>query len=123
MPTSQKSIITDNSYVRVPFLRRARGAPVQAYGQIRRILVHRAWETGPEICMLEVQIYDDEGKSAVSGNALVRIPEVLEQSTELVPIGNCYQLPVAMWPHDLLGQDTHASGLLEVIDRNQDEDA
>ena len=34
--------------------------------------------------MMEVQIYDDEGKSAVSGNALVRIPE--EQSTELVPI-------------------------------------
>ena len=77
--------------------------------------------TGPEICILEVQIYDDEGKSAVSGNALVRIPE--EQSTELVPIGNCYQLPVAMWPHDLLGQDGQHIGLLEVIDRNQDEDA
>ena len=63
--------------------------------------------------MLEVQIYDDEGKSAVSGNALVRIPE--EQSTKLVPIGNCYQLPVAMWPHDLLGQDTQKIGLLEII--------
>ena len=119
VPTSQKNILTDNSHVRVPFLRR--GRPVQSYGQNRRILQHRAWENGPETCVLEVLVYDDAGKSAVSGNALVRIPE--EQNTELVPIGNCYQLPVAMWPHDLLGLDPQKSGLFEVIDRNQDEDA
>ncbi len=94
---------------------------MQSYGQIRRILQHRAWESGPEMCILEVLVYDDYGKSAVSGNALVRIPQ--EQKTELVPIGNCYQLPVAMWPHDLLGQDAQKIGLFEVIDRNQDEDA
>ena len=95
---------------------------MQSYGQIRRILQHRAWESGPEMCILEVFVYDDYGKSAVSGNALVRIPQ--EQSTELVPIGNCYQLPVAMWPHGLLGgQDAQKIGLFEVIDRNQDEDA
>jgi hypothetical protein len=74
------------------------------------------------MCILEVLVYNDYGTSTVSGNALVvvRIPQ--EQNTELVPIGNCYQLPVAMWPHDLLGQDAQKIGLFEVIDRNQDED-
>jgi hypothetical protein len=83
--------------------------------------VHQAWQGGPEICVLEVDMYDDNGKSAVSGNPLVRVPGV--RKTELVPIGNCYQLPVAMWPHDLLSRDDTKRGLLEVIDRNQDEDA
>jgi hypothetical protein len=36
-----------------------------------------------------------------------------------VLIGNCYQIPLAIWPHDPLGES--GSDLLEVIDRNQDE--
>lgn len=80
---------------------------------------HQAWVDGPEICVLEVQIYDDSGTSTVSGNALVRVPAA--GTTELVPVWNCYQLPIAMWPHDLLGLDSANSDLLEVIDRNQDQ--
>ena len=44
----------------------------------------------------------------------------------LVPIGNCYQIPVAVWPHDplkLKAAEDPTSGLFEVIDRNQNEDA
>ena len=37
-----------------------------------------------------------------------------------VAIGSCYQIPIAIWPHDPLDP---SNGLLEVIDRNQDEDA
>jgi hypothetical protein len=37
-----------------------------------------------------------------------------------VLIGNCYEIPLAIWPHDPLGES--GSDLLEVIDRNQDQD-
>ena len=69
--------------------------------------------------MLEVQIYDYSGTSTVSGNALVRVSAA--RTTELVPVWTCYQLPSAMWPHDLLGLDSANSDLLEVIDRNQEQ--
>ena len=39
-------------------------------------------------------------------------------------IGNCYQIPLAVWPHDpldLLPLGNPAKDLLEVVDRNQDE--
>ena len=37
-----------------------------------------------------------------------------------VLIGNCYKIPLVIWPHDPLGES--GSDLLEVIDRNQDQD-
>ena len=114
---------------------------MQAYASIQNIYTHQAWpEGGPNICFFKVSWYTNHGKSAISGNPLVRMdgeendhlsrfvhPRVVykyDHTTSCyryVLIGNCYQIPLAIWPHDPLG--TSGSDLLEVIDRNQDQDA
>lgn len=115
---SQRDLATDNSNVRVPY-RAPRGRIVDYYGQIHRILTHQAWRDGPTICLLEVQWYQLKGESEGSKNPLVLPPS---GDTELVAVGNCYQVPVAVWPHNPLGLPSNLEhGLMEVIDRNQDE--
>ena len=121
--SSQLGMKTDNAKVRVPF-RGARGGLQQLYGQICRIFMHRAWVGGPEICVLEVQWYENRGMSSVSGNPLVRVPDEPSSEFNLTLLSNCYQIPIAVWPHDLLqlqAKDAAASSLLEIIDRNQEE--
>ena len=126
---SQQFIRTDNAKVRVPFVNSGRGArEYQMYGSIRRILTHQAWEEetvppSPVICVLEVEWYATIRTNLVSGNPLVR-KEAPGVHSKFVTIWNCYQLPVAVWPFDLLGllpltDPDH--DLLEVIDRNQDQ--
>ena len=125
---SQQFIRTDNAKVRVPH-KNVRGArEYQMYGSIRRILTHQAWEEetvppSPVICVLEVEWYATIRTNLVSGNPLVR-KEAPGVHSKFVTIWNCYQLPVAVWPFDLLGllpltDPDH--DLLEVIDRNQDQ--
>jgi hypothetical protein len=126
---SQQFIRTDNAKVRVPFVNSGRGArEYQMYGSILRILTHQAWEEetvppSPVICVLEVEWYATIRTNLVSGNPLVR-KEAPGVHSKFVTIWNCYQLPVAVWPFDLLGllpltDPDH--DLLEVTDRNQDQ--
>jgi hypothetical protein len=65
--------------------------------------------------------------SSVSGNPLVRVPDEPSSEFNLTLLSNCYQIPIAVWPHDLLQlqdqEDDAASSLLEIIDRNQQEEA
>ena len=127
--SSQQGMKTDNAKVRVPFRGPRGGLRLQQfYGQICRIFMHRAWVGGPEICVLDVQWYENRGMSSVSGNPLVRVPDEPSSEFNLTLLSNCYQIPIAVWPHDLLQlqdqeDDAAASSLLEIIDRNQQENA
>jgi hypothetical protein len=131
---SQQFIRTDNAKVRVPFFNKNRRSETQMYGSIRRILTHQAWEEetvppSPVICVLEVEWYTNIRTNPVSGNPLVRkeAPGVRNDDApegKFVTIWNCYQLPVAVWPFDLLGilpLTNPDHDLLEVIDRNQEQ--
>ena len=69
---SQATLVSDNAKVRVPYYG-ARGVVMQAYGSIQKIYTHAAWSGGPEICVFKVNWYADLGKSAISGNPLVRM--------------------------------------------------
>jgi len=43
----------------------------------------------------------------------------LNEHTQYVFLGACYQQPVAVFPHDPFGESEDLAGHLEVIDRNQ----
>ena len=147
---SQVNVKFDNAKVRVPMYAHGdgvRGTLLQFFGSIHRMFIHEAWEGGPEMCVLEIDWYTNVGRAEVSGNPLVEpLPAVRTIKASrymrvcswlfaytsqpfflpyrLCPIGNCYQIPVAIWPHDPLGllpaDDPHRN-YLEVMDRNQDE--
>ena len=128
---SQSSVKFDNSNVRVPIPMR-RGRLEQHYGSISAIFTHQAWPSGPEVCVLELDWYtnldvygEPLGKSEVSGNPLVG-PPGNSGVRKFAEIGTCYQIPIAIWPHDplhLKKKSDSTVDVFEVIDRNQDEDA
>ena len=71
--SSQATLVSDNSKVRCPYLG-PRGVVMQAYASIQNIYTHQAWpEGGPNICFFKVSWYTNHGKSAISGNPLVRM--------------------------------------------------
>ena len=129
---SHSSLKFDNSKVRVPIPGR-RGRLEQHYGSISAIFTHQAWPSGPEVCVLEIDWYTNHdvsgnplGKSKISGNPLVGPPNN-GGPRRFAAIGTCYQIPIAIWPHDPLhlapATNPPPAILFEVIDRNQDEDA
>ena len=69
---SQATVVSDNSKVRCPYAG-ARGKILQAYASVQKIYTHQAWPDGPTICFFELKWYTDHGKSAISGNPLVRM--------------------------------------------------
>jgi hypothetical protein len=121
---TQQATKTDNSNVRLPYHAVEDGRRVlkNAYGSIQQILTHPIYPGGQVKCLLLVDWFHDCGVCPVSGNPLVDTTRISE--TTLTFIDDCYQCPVAVWPHDPLNKiaaNDPAREWSEIIDRNQEE--
>ena len=108
----------------MPYYTREGGRRVKksAYGSIENVIVHHLHPGGPRQCILQVRWFRPEG-IAPSGNPLVDTTDDSETTFEFIE--DCYEMPVAVWPHDPLGKlgsTNPARKYSEIIDRNQDQD-
>jgi len=119
---SQKLSKTDNSNVAKPYnVVLANGKTVRQilYGKIECLFIHHLYPLGPSRCVLKVNWFVDHG-FAPSGCPLVDTTKDWE--TSYVFLEDCFQIPVAVWPHDPLGRKVgETAQWSEIIDRNQDE--
>jgi hypothetical protein len=122
--SSQTQTRTDNSNVRLPYFELEDGERIKksAYGAIKKVVVHHLFPGGPSRCVLHVDWFTNTGQVGTSGNVLVDTEDISEVS--FVFISDCYQIPVAVWPHDPLNR--LKKGLVahkwsEIIDKNQEE--
>lgn len=118
---TQRGTKVDNSNVRMPFhvIHNNRRVLRECYGSIRNIFTHTMYPGGPTRCILEVDWFTQHG-TASSGNPLVDTRNSEDHTFAFIE--DCYQMPVAVWPHDPLGElEPPFSGYSEVIDRNQTE--
>ena len=76
--------------------------------------------------MVEGDWFTVMGTCPVAGTTLVRkdLDHPFNSSSRFVFLNNCYNRPVAVWPHDpfddLVSTDPHKH-CFDIIDRNQDE--
>ena len=98
-----------------------------AFARILRVFKHSMWPEGPSRYVVECQWYETIGECPVAKTKLVKPnPEWhLNTSQKFVFLTNCYQCPVAIWPHDPLDDlplDDVLKNVFDVIDRNQQQD-
>ena len=96
----------DNSNIRKPFNVVGGGNRLELqyfYGTIRYILTHELYpNSGQTRCVLIVDWFANCGINPVTGNPLVD-PNRLERDYTF--LDDIYQIPVAVWPYNLLGAD------------------
>ena len=106
---------------------RFRNAMRTKYATIENIFEHQMFPGGPMRVIVEVSWYTTVGKRPISGIPIVKVDVDAPFNTEqkFLFLDNCYQEPVAVWPHDplnKLAEDDVYKGYFNVIDRNQTED-
>ena len=122
--SSQRKTKTNNSLVRMPYstVENRRRVTKSAYGGIRAVLVHHQYPGGLPKCVLYVDWYQNVGTAPISGNPMIDTTRI--DWSSFVFIEDCYQIPLAIWPHDpldLLPASNPAGAWWEVIDKNQEE--
>ena len=96
----------------------------KAYAAIQRLFVHEAYPGGPRRYVLEGKWFKVVGVCPIANTTLVRYcPSMpFNTSSRFVFLDACYQRPVAIWPHDPLGDlplGDRRKDWFDVIDRNQ----
>ena len=100
----------------------------RGYATIKRLFVHEMYPGGPSRVVVEGRWLEPMGKCEVAGTTLVRHNKHygfnLPGRARFTFLSTCYEIPVALWPHDPAG--TLPAGhprrkWYDVIDRNQDQ--
>jgi hypothetical protein len=126
---SQGKIKADDSHFRFdycPTEARYAGQQQKGFAQIKRLFMHTAYPGGPSMMMVEGDWFQVIGTCPVAGTTLVKKDSrhPFNSSSRFVFLNNCYNKPVAVWPHDpfddLPHTDSHKD-CFDIIDRNQDE--
>jgi len=99
------------------------------YGSIQRLFVHALYPGGEEKIVVEGNFYRTMTRCPIAGTYRIKkdatYTDPLNTGTCFTFLRDCYQEPVALWPHDPLGrkrQTDPGRKLWDVIDRNQDWD-
>ena len=121
---SQRNIKNSDAYVRMDYKAPGRREIQQAYAAIQRLFVHEAYPGGPRRYVLEGKWFKVVGVCPIANTTLVRYcPSMpFNTSSRFVFLDACYQRPVAIWPHDPLGDlplGDRRKDWFDVIDRNQ----
>jgi hypothetical protein len=120
----------DNSIFRMdwsPPVRPGRSPTIaKAYARVKRIFTHTMFPGGPATIFVQGDWYKDEGVCAVAGTQLVSFypAHPFNRDSKFIPLNECYQQPVALWPHDPLKEmdaDDPKKTFFDVIDRNQEQ--
>lgn len=121
---AQRSVKHDDANVRMDFTAPGERVIQQAYAKIQSLFVHEAFPGGPRRYVVEGNWFKVVGVCPVAKTTLVRESPSMpfNSSSKFVFLDACYERPVAIWPHDPLG-DLPASDprrdWFDVIDRNQ----
>ena len=96
----------------------------QAYATIQSLFVHEAFPGGPSRYVLEGEWFRAVGTCPIAKTALIRKSASMpfNSSSRFVFVDACYERPVAIWPHDPLGDlplGDPRKEWFDVIDRNQ----
>ena len=123
---SQRDIKNNDANVRMDYKAPGRREIQQAYATIQRLFVHEAYPGGPRRFVLEGKWFQVVGVCPVAKTTLVRNSPSMpfNTSSRFVFLDACYQRPVAIWPHDPLGDlplGDRRKDWFDVIDRNQNE--
>ena len=121
---SQRNIKNSDAYVRLDYKAPGRREIQKAYAAIQRLFVHEAYPGGPRRYVLEGKWFKVVGVCPIANTTLVRYcPSMpFNTSSRFVFLDACYQRPVAIWPHDPLGDlplGDRRKDWFDVIDRNQ----
>jgi hypothetical protein len=99
------------------------------YGSIQRLFVHSLYPGGEEKIVVEGDYYRSVARCPIAGTHRVKkdatYTDPLNTGTCFTFLRDCYQEPVALWPHDPLDRKRLSNPekkLWDVIDRNQDWD-
>jgi hypothetical protein len=96
----------------------------KGFARILRIFVHAAFPGGPTRLVVEGCWWKVMGTCPIAGTTLVKEdPDQLFNRTQrFMFLDECYQKPVAIWPHDPLNEldaSDCSREWYDVIDRNQ----
>ena len=99
---------------------------LQAYAQIVDLFEHEAYPGGPKRIVVEGTWYDVVGECSIAGTTLVsrNKQHPFNFSSKFVFLDDCYQRPVAIWPHDphgMLARGDPKRKWFDVINRNRAE--
>jgi hypothetical protein len=125
---SQRNLKTDNSHLVMDYKPPGANQPVkQAYAQIKDLFEHEAYPGGPKRIVVNGAWFDVMGKCPIAGTTLVKKNRrnPFNFSSKFVFLDDCYQRPVAIWPHDPSGElaaNDPKRKWFDVIDRNRSDD-
>ena len=125
---SQQHLKTDDSHVRLDYVAPGRPNEVMStFATIKRLFQHTAYPGGPNRVIVEGDWFKVRDKCPVSGNIMLQqSPDSdFNSSSRFAFLDQCYQRPVAIWPHDPLNTlpaNDPSRDWFDVIDRNQTED-
>ena len=114
----------DDANVRMDFAAPGERVIQHAYARIQSLFVHEAFPGGPRRYVVEGNWFKMVGVCPVTKTALVceSASMPFNSSSKFVFLDACYERPVALWPHDPLGDLPAADprrDWFHVIDRNQ----
>jgi len=117
----------DDAHLRWDYKQAGRLGVISAFATIRRIFVHSLYPGGPSRVIVQGEWFTVVGKCPIAHTMIVKDDSRNEFNlhSRFVFLDNCYQQPVAVWPHDPLGQlpdEDPKKGYYDVVDRNQLED-
>ena len=98
----------------------------QAFARITRLISHEAYPGGPTRIIVEGTWYEFMGTCPIAQTPLVKKNKryFMNLSSRFAFLDNCYQRPVAVWPHDPLDELSDGDPRkkwFDVIDKNQNE--
>jgi hypothetical protein len=102
----------------------------RAYASLLRIVVHEMYPGGPKRTILEGDWFTESRARSpcpIAGTPVVQAdPNKTNHfnfQAKFVFLENCYERPVAVWPHDPIHKKSNNRKLYDVIDLNQDQQA
>lgn len=122
-----KHIAHDDSHLRWDYkeARGGRAILTSAFGTITKLFSHAMYPGGPARVVASVEWLRVEFTCPIAKTTVVshgEHPFLTDEEDKFVFLDNCYQIPVALWPHDLLGElpaGDPRKGYYDVIDHNQ----
>ena len=122
---SQVNLKGDDSHVRFDY-RAAEGGQAlrKGFATILRLFEHRAYPGGPSRVVVEGNWWTVVGTCPIAGTTLGKedADHAFNHSSRFVFLDECYQRPIAIWPHDPfqeLDDGDERKQWFDVIDRNQ----
>ena len=121
---SQTNLKGDDSHFRFDYRAAEGGDLTKGFATIIRMFEHDAYPGGPSRVVVEGAWWKVVGTCPVAGTTLVKkdAAHPFNYSSRFVFLDECYQHPVAMWPHDPfheLEDGDERQQWFDVIDRNQ----